>query len=177
MAKFAALLGFLVASRVLADDGEHFPTDNNYTCNFAPEYDVETLFNSSEIQEEFLQKFSYWEGHYLTDKLGTDFETSISCESFRINMTTGLASNNGRCDTTAEAEGLHLSLLALALDGNKYAITAIMSSMPSFWNASMECFVLDQLRKKLSVYEDFNRLYPGFGGFLPNGLVVTDSGI
>jgi hypothetical protein len=70
-----------------------------------------------------------------------------------------------------------LSLLALALDGNKYAITAILSSMPSFWNASMESYVLDQLQKKISVYEDFNRLYPGFGSFLPEGLVVTDSEI
>ncbi len=176
MAKFAVLFGFLVASRVLSDDGQYFPTDNNYTCNFAPDYDVETLFNSSEIQEEFLQKFSYWEGQYLIDKLGTNFETAISCSYLPINKTTGLALHNGYCNAFAATEGLHLSLLALALDGNKYAITAILSSMPSFWNASMESYVLDQLQKNIGVYEDFNRRFPGFGGFLPHDLEVTDSG-
>lgn len=68
--------------------------------------------------------------------------------------------------TAASKESLHIAILARVLDGNKDA--------QQIYN-STEASVI--LKNKVNTLEQFNRTYPGFGGFLPwvalNNLTAT----
>jgi hypothetical protein len=70
--------------------------------------------------------------------------------------------------TAPSKESIHVALLAKVLDGDKNA--------QIFYNVSE---ALDILTKKIATYEDFNKKYPGFGGFFPwmtvNGSKVDPS--
>lgn len=83
-----------------------------------------------------------------------------------INHTTGLAlaHASGRHNfSAASKESLHIMLLAQALSGSQDAARVLSPSNPS--QAQDAAFKM--MQQKLQTYLEFNRTYPGFGGFLP----------
>lgn len=77
-----------------------------------------------------------------------------------------LLSRSPRDWSAASKEALHLSLLALALQGNNdYAELFVAGTDTD--SRQIRAMALDLLRKKLNAYEEFDRRFPGYGGFLP----------
>jgi len=77
-------------------------------------------------------------------------------------------------------ESIHLSLLALGLEGNQNAIQFLTAcNSPAAQNLYSHLnpseIIISILTKKISSYERWNKQYPGFGGFLP-WYQVNDTG-
>ncbi len=136
--------------------------DFSADCNFAHSYDLNTLFELPSEQDEFLHKVVYWEGKFLRESVNLD--TGMANFDMTLDFESG-AGVDFYHDTEPQLEGLHLAFLALALDGNEFAIALISSSMHDIDNISVEDFVLDQLTKKIDSFERFHLRFPGFGGY------------
>lgn len=132
-------------------------------CRFAP------LYTQSEIlqnPEPFIQDLLYWEGHFAQPGVGYNGANGMTYDGTLLNQFTGLAVANaaGRHNfSAASKESLHVMVLAQALSGNSDAATFVAPDAPS--TASDVAFGL--MQQKLNTYLEFNRTYPGFGGFLP----------
>lgn len=48
--------------------------------------------------------------------------------------------------------------------------------MEEMWPGNVSSYIMDQLTQKITSYENFNKAYPGYGGFLP-WYNVNDTGI
>lgn len=139
-------------------------------CNFALNFDTNELFNQDNVQHDFLLNASYWEGKFARHNIGINYYSALTYDGGAINYTTGISLMSNLHDfSAASKESIHVGLLALALDGSSpYARQFIASSMEDgVWNGTIDAFVIDMLTKKMSSYERFDEMYPGFGGFLP----------
>uniref|UniRef100_A0A914VFS2 GPI anchored protein n=1 Tax=Plectus sambesii TaxID=2011161 RepID=A0A914VFS2_9BILA len=148
-------------------------------CHFAQNYNLNQLLNDAAAQDSFLMSASYWEGKFATDRIGINYASGLTYDGTSIDYTTGLPHPGGLHEfSAASKEAVHVSLLALAIEGkSKYAVNFFQSSMQAVhWNGTVQEYVIDQLTRKIGSYEQFNQQYPGFGGFLP-WYALNDSGV
>lgn len=137
-----------------------------YPCGFAQGVDIAELFHSETEQAKFLKQLTHWEGRFLAEGIGVDCDNALTHYAVDVDILTGLVNEDNIYKRIEPLnEGLHLSLLALALDGNPYAIGFINASMQNDWNGTVEGYIINQLYKKITKYESFNSQYPGFAGF------------
>ncbi|KAK4504725.1 hypothetical protein PRZ48_002687 [Zasmidium cellare] len=141
------------------------PTPNP-PCRFAPGYSLEQVVQNP---EPFIQDVLYWEGKFVQPGIGSlqdNAANGLTYDGTLINQTTGLTLPyaSGRHNfSAASKESLHIMLLAQALTSSPSAARVLSPSDPA--KAPEIAFKL--LEQKLDTYLDFNRTYPGFGGFLP----------
>jgi len=143
-------------------------------CHFAKQYNTTELFEFEHLQEKFLLQASWWEGVFARDGIGVSYDNAIANLEITIDRKTGLPSGAQTFlldqfglsySSGPDSEGVHLSLLAAALDGSKYARQFFRSSKWIGWKT--KDYIIDQLKKKLAHYRDFHQGYPGYGGWLP----------
>uniref|UniRef100_A0A914W241 Endo-beta-1,2-glucanase SGL domain-containing protein n=1 Tax=Plectus sambesii TaxID=2011161 RepID=A0A914W241_9BILA len=147
-------------------------------CNFAQSYSLDDLFKNPVAQDSFLLSASYWEGKFATDRVGLNYASALTYDGTPIDYDTGLPHKGLHEFSAASKESVHVSLLALALDGKSaFAVNFFQSGAESAgWSGSVQDYVIDQLTKKITSYENFNKQYPGFGGYIP-WYAVNDTGM
>jgi hypothetical protein len=151
-------------------------TKDQCTFNFAQNYDLNDLQKNPSTQQKFMKDVMFWEGKFATDNIGINYKTAMTYDGTWLHYETGLPFMLHDF-SAASKESVHLGLLALALnESNELARIFFNSSLPSSWTSDLTSFIIDQLTKKITTYENFDRKYPGFGGYLP-WYHVNDSGI
>eukprot|EP00823_Brevimastigomonas_motovehiculus_P005275 TRINITY_DN383_c0_g1_i2.p1 TRINITY_DN383_c0_g1~~TRINITY_DN383_c0_g1_i2.p1 ORF type:complete len:474 (-),score=123.43 TRINITY_DN383_c0_g1_i2:327-1748(-) len=146
-------------------------------CRFAPSFTVEQLATSQAKRDEFIRSYVYYEGNFHS--LGTNGESKVTYDGQPLDYDTGEKSGDPHTFSAPSKESLHLAMLALALDGNKNALTWVLNTDESEEREQAKAYVLDILEKKINAFEKFNNSYPGYGCWLPwyevhdNGLKPT----
>ena len=85
-------------------------------CRFGPNYTQLGLQNNSTARDEFLSKFIQQEAKFIKG-VGFNQETGLTLDDIAIDSKTGMpiaASNH----TSAEAEALHIAVLAMSIYGD-----------------------------------------------------------
>ena len=141
------------------------------TCRFAHQYTQEQLGASEEAQQRYIESIMYWEGKFHQDGVGINFASGLTYDGHPLNYTTGEITGDPHPFSAASKESVHVSLLARILDGDTRAQLLISSNSTEARQTAIEI-----LEHKISSYEEFNREYPGYGGFLP-WFAVNDSGM
>lgn len=137
--------------------------DRNPTCRFAPGYSLAEVAHNP---EPFIQDVLYWEGRFVQPGIGYNGANGMTYDGTLLDQTTGLppAGETGLHNfSAASKESLHVMLLAQALAGNQDAARVISPQKP--WAAPEAAFKV--MEQKLHTYLEFNRTFPGFGGYLP----------
>jgi hypothetical protein len=150
--------------------------DQQCAFNFAKNYDLNDLVKNKYTQQKFMKDVMFWEGKFATDNIGINYATAMTYDGTWLHYESGLPFKLHDF-SAASKESVHLGLLALALnESNDLARTFFNSSLPTSWTGNLTSFIYDQLNKKILTYENFNKKYPGFGGYLP-WYHVNNSGI
>lgn len=140
-------------------------------CRFAFQFKQRDLFSQS-TQDKFLEAVAFWEANFHQNSVGINEATGCTYDGHEIDIITGQPVAPLHDFSAASKESLHLMMLARALEGNKYAKIFISPSNPQ--NATSRA--LEILQKKMKSFLDWNRKYPGFGGYLP-WVKVSDTGL
>jgi len=151
-------------------------------CHFANGYQASQLFTSPSLQEDFLMRSAWWHGVFARDGIGVAFNRGMSYYGIyhggkRIRYGTydhfivDDAVNHYGWEIFPRSEGLHLAMLALAIDGDIYAREMFGSSKWQTW--SVNDYVIDQLEKKIQLLQGFVQQYPGCGGWIPEMTLYT----
>ncbi|EGC39213.1 hypothetical protein DICPUDRAFT_75224 [Dictyostelium purpureum] len=160
------------------------------TCRFAPTYTLnDILYNNN---QSFINDIIYWEGNFHQDGAGINFACGYTYDGHALNYTTGELANPLHNFSAPSKESIHLGLLARSLyefinvnEQDYQAInffhqnverTPIEKSLIKPSGNSNFDNVITILYRKIQTYENFNKNFPGYGGFHP-WVSVTDSGI
>ncbi|EFA85168.1 hypothetical protein PPL_02168 [Heterostelium album PN500] len=160
----------------------------NGTCRFAKKYTVDDLLNHPDARKEFAKSYLHYEGNFHQHLVGLNINSAFTIDGNRINYTTGNITSQPRKYTAASKESLHLSVLAIGLNG----LTAEGYDPLDFFHIPIEMTtqekskintgdprldnVLVMLYRKMDTLEKFNTQYPGYGGFV-SWCGVSDTGI
>lgn len=132
-------------------------------CRFAPLYTQEDILRDP---KHFVSSMLYWEGNFTQPGIGYNAANGMSYDGTLLDQLTGVApaDGSGRHNfSAASKESLHVMVLAKAIAGDRDAARFVSPQDPKA--ASEVAFRL--MRQKLATYLQFNRTFPGFGGFLP----------
>ena len=152
---FLLLYSSLVTAISLPRGSSHSP------CRFAPLYSqADILHNSTAFTEDVF----YWEGQFHQNNVGYNTANAMTYDGTLLNPETGLANNSEKHPfSAASKESLQIMVYAHAIAGDPRAARFVYPQVPSDaaqWAVSM-------MSTKLQTYLEFNKTYPGFGGFLP----------
>jgi hypothetical protein len=136
------------------------------TCRFAKQVSIDRLLNDNSYQHQFIMNMTYWEGKFATDGIGLDIKSGLTFDGHGIDYNSGELHDPQHTFSAASKECIHLALSALALNGNPYAQNFVKSSIQG-QKQSLDDYIVTILTNKINSYEDFNRRYPGFGGYVP----------
>lgn len=130
-------------------------------CRFAPLYSqADILHNSTAFAEDVF----YWEGQFHQNNVGYNIANAMTYDGTLLNPETGFANNSGKHPfSAASKESLQIMVYARAIAGDPRAARFVYPAVPqdgAQWAVSM-------MYIKLQTYLEFNKTYPGFGGFLP----------
>ncbi len=143
---------------------------NDY--QFARQYTNEMMVNSASKREEFVEKLLRAESKFLQPGIAYNPLSGLTYDGHPIDFDTGELRGFPKNWSAASKESLHIMVLSLAVSGNKGAKILISPD-----NVSEAQEVASKiLERKITSYENFNKKYPGFGGYLP-WFVVTDRGM
>jgi len=142
-------------------------------CRFAHLYTVSSLMSSPAARAEFMRSVCTWESQFHSDKVGINEASGLTYDGTQIDFDTGKPHTPLHDFSASSKESLHVSVLALALQGDSNAQLFINNGEAGFAAIKRSLILSD---RKISSYEKFNQNYPGFGGFLP-WFRVNDSGI
>lgn len=120
------------------------------------------LTDPADIRKQIEERLDK-EAHFHQPGIAYDEKTGLTFDGHLIDFHTGHLRGGSRKHSAASKESLHLNILGLVVTGNPYAERFIASN--NFGEAVSTAVRL--LEKKISSYEEFDRKYPGFGGFLP----------
>ncbi|KYQ92213.1 hypothetical protein DLAC_07059 [Tieghemostelium lacteum] len=160
-------------------------------CRFAPTYKASDLYTNEYVAQAFVNDVLYWEGFFGgTNASGINIATGYTYDGHGIDYTTGQLANPLHDFSAPSKESIHLGVIARALDG--YSPNGNFDILQFFHvNVSQteeEKSYIRQtddprwdnmitiLYRKIQTYENWNRTFPGYGGFMP-WVNVNDSGI
>ena len=115
--------------------------------------------------DRFMERVGRRERRFYQAGVGYDGATGMTFDGHEVDFKSGKLRGQPRAFSAASKESLHLILLTKALTGEHLA-EVLMSpdvKQPKLARAA----ALDVLERKISTYEQFDRDYPGYGGFLP----------
>eukprot|EP01100_Stratorugosa_tubuloviscum_P003840 TRINITY_DN1933_c0_g1_i1.p1 TRINITY_DN1933_c0_g1~~TRINITY_DN1933_c0_g1_i1.p1 ORF type:complete len:572 (-),score=276.31 TRINITY_DN1933_c0_g1_i1:76-1743(-) len=166
---------FLTFQTSLLNNNNDDNNDNNSNCRFAKLYSVEDLLYNQTSLNKFKADVFYWEGNFAKNGVGVNFKTGMTYDGHGINYYTGQPEPGYlHYWTAASKESIHLMLLANAVVGNQNALNFVCNNCTSQQEQLDTAITL--LENKMTTYLNFNKKYPGFGGFIP-WLYVNDSGM
>lgn len=119
-----------------------------------------------------MESVMFWEGHFHQHGVGINMVSGLTYDGHGLDFNTGNIHDPLHSFSAPSKESLHLAMLALALNGDKKAQIFLFPEYPEL--AITRGIAL--LTRKISSYEKFNAMYPGFGGFFP-WYTVTDDGM
>ena len=131
------------------------------SCRFAPLYSQADILHNSTA---FAQDVLYWEGQFHQNNVGYNTVNAMTYDGTLLNPETGLANNSEKHPfSAASKESLQIMVYAHAIVGDTRAARFVYPQAPedaAQWAVAM-------MSTKLQTYLEFNKTYPGFGGFLP----------
>jgi len=107
--------------------------------------------------DDYLSHVMKWEGQFAQPGIGYDAKSGYTYDGHPLNYTTGALYGDPHLFSAPSKESIHMSMLALALSGNKHALE---------FSGGFEK-TMDLLHLKIKGYMQFNESYPGFGCFTP----------
>ncbi|KAM0713761.1 hypothetical protein Q7P37_010723 [Cladosporium fusiforme] len=149
----------LAATALLAQQAATAPS----TCTFAPRYSAQEILKDP---KPFIADVLHWEGKFTQPGIGYNGANGMTYDGTLLDQISGLAPANaaGRHNfSAASKESLHVMVLAKAIAGSGDAARFVSPDDPG----KAGDLAFGTLGLKLKTYLDFNRTYPGFGGFLP----------
>lgn len=124
------------------------------TCRFAKQFQCSD-FQKEEMVHDYLHHVAYWEGKFAKPGIGYDEQSGYTYDGHPLNYETGELYGEPHLFSAPSKESIHVSLLALAINGNEHALT---------FTGGME-EALKVLQIKIDGYMKFNETYPGYGCF------------
>lgn len=126
------------------------------SCRFAQSYTCQD-FSSPDVVNKYLEEVMDWEGRFAQPGIAYDPLTGYTYDGHPIDYDTGELYGEPHPFSAPSKESIHLSILALAVDGNALALRFV----GGIENA------IDLLETKIKGYSQFNSTYPGYGCFTP----------
>ncbi len=126
------------------------------SCRFAKDFTCDSFQNKDKI-DEYLSNVAKWEGQFAQPGIGYDPSSGYTYDGHPLNYTTGELYGEPHLFSAPSKESIHLAILSLAAEGNKYA--QIFAG--GFDKA------IETLELKIKGYMKFNETYPGYGCFTP----------
>jgi len=128
-------------------------------CRFSP------TFSQAQILRDptsFISDVLYWEGKFHQNNVSYNSYNGMSYDGTLLNETTGLATAKHPF-SAASKESLQIMLYAHAIAGSTQAARFLSPNNPG----AAPAIAINIMTLKLQTYLQFNKTYPGFGGFLP----------
>jgi hypothetical protein len=128
-------------------------------CRFSP------TFSQAQILRDptsFISDVLYWEGKFHQNNVSYNSYNGMSYDGTLLNETTGLATAKHPF-SAASKESLQIMLYAHAIAGSPQAARFLSPNNPG----AAPAIAINIMTLKLQTYLQFNKTYPGFGGFLP----------
>lgn len=142
-------------------------------CRFAKNYTTNQLVSDPKARDAYIQSVMYYEGKF--GEVGVNPLTGFTYDGTGINYFTGEPTSPLHYWSASSKESIHLMLLARALAGDAYA-RIFFSGQFDPKAPGIDNKLLNQMERKMTSLELWNRNYPGFGGWIPwvnnNGSVV-----
>lgn len=125
-------------------------------CDFAKNYKCSDFFDTSRI-DAYLDSVMRWESKFATPGVGYDAMSGYTFDGQLLDYDTGELLGETHSFSAPSKESIHLSILALAVGGDKRALLFC----GGYNNA------IATLERKINGYMTFNRTFPGYGCFTP----------
>ncbi|KAH6888458.1 hypothetical protein B0T10DRAFT_514173 [Thelonectria olida] len=159
-----SLLALALASVTALPAHEERSSRHKPTCRFALDWSQQDVLDRP---DDFVWDLLYWEGKFHQNDIAYNTKNGMSYDGTQLDWKTG-KNTKKHAFSAASKEALQVILYAQAIAGNKEAARFLtpdnLSAAPGFAASIMEL--------KLKTYLEFNKTYPGFGGFLP--WILTD---
>lgn len=126
------------------------------SCRFALDFTCKDFKNPSVVRE-YLHHVMKWESNFAQPGVAYDAQSGYTYDGHPINYQTGELFGEPHLFSAPSKESIHLALLALAVDGNEYAL----EFAGGFDNA------IKTLELKAKGYLQYNEALPGYGCFTP----------
>jgi hypothetical protein len=123
------------------------------SCRFALEYVCDDFVSNPLNIDEYLNQVMKWEGNFAQPGVGYDSLSGYTYDGHPLNYSSGGLYGEPHLFSAPSKESIHVSILALAISGNKYAL-AFAGGLEK---------AISVLELKMKGYTDFNSAYPGFG--------------
>jgi hypothetical protein len=123
-------------------------------CRFANSFTCSDFFDPSKI-DDYLNHVMQWEGNFAKPGIGYDEKSGYTYDGHPLDYKTGELYGEPHLFSAPSKESIHVGILALAVSGNKHALT--------FMGGIEETIRVLQL--KIDGYQKFNSSYPGYGCF------------
>jgi hypothetical protein len=171
-------LAFIVAALLRGSDALPYPYAqvSQPPCRFSKDYTQAGILANP---DSFISSVLYWEGKFHQNNVSLNTFNGMSYDGTLIDPTTGLATAKHPFSAASKEErhlrirklpmiltftqSLQVMLYTHALAGSQHAARFLSPNNPN--QAPNIAFHLMSL--KLQTYLQFNKTYPGFGGFLP----------
>ena len=111
---------------------------------------------------QFVKQVARRESRFYKPGVGFDGDTGMTYDGHEVDHASGQLRGGARTFSASSKESLHLILLTKALEGDSTAQTLIAGK-----SKNARTTALAVLARKIATYEQFDRDYPGYGGFLP----------
>eukprot|EP01084_Bolivina_argentea_P125332 222079_1 len=121
-------------------------------CRFASQYNISDLLSNNEIRDQFLSQYFFWEEQFVNiNGISLEPHTYATYDGSYIDCTTG-KQTTAQTWSAASKESQHFMFIIHTLNDAQYK------------NISNQINIINT---KLLTFQTFNKMYPGFGGFLP----------
>ena len=129
-------------------------------CMFASKFLQPNSLNSQDARDKLCDLVLTWDGMFQRTGVGVG-QNGLTFDGIGLDERSGRPDIMKRHNFTAPSkESLHLSMLALAIQGNQRGLTF-------FGSPNSQQPLLDILFRKLRTMSLFHSQYPGYGHFLP----------
>lgn len=113
--------------------------------------------DNAAIIDSYLASVVEFEGRFAQPGIAYDPISGYTYDGHPLDYATGKLIGEPHLFSAPSKESIHLAILSLAIDGNKYA-----QQFAGGFDAALRT-----LKTKVEGYETFNRRYPGYGCFTP----------
>ncbi|KAH3766789.1 GPI anchored protein [Pelomyxa schiedti] len=135
------------------------------SCRWAYKYDPIMVQTDQATRDLFVADMARYESNFMAGGVGSNAVNGMTYDGRPLNYTTGEITSENWAFSAPSKESVHMGYLAYVLAGDS-RVSDLMTPDEA----------VDILERKIQAIEDFDKNFPGFGGFLP-WFDVTDAGI
>lgn len=142
----------------------------NTNYKYPRTYSNKDILKDNKTLDDFINKIIVTESFFNQPDIGYSKETGFTYDGYCINSETGELIGVPRNWSAPSKESLHVILLSMAVYGSKKA--KLFVDPKDISKAKKKA--IDILSLKIKTYENFNKKYPGYGGFIPWVVIKYD---